>query len=106
MDYRALYITTADAGEARRIGRALVEERLVACVNIMDAIHSLYWWEGSVQEDGEAAMIAKTRADLVERAIARIRELHSYECPCIVAYPLVAGNPDFLRWIADNTLSD
>jgi periplasmic divalent cation tolerance protein len=103
MDYRTVFVTTAGDDEARRIGRVLLEERLVACVNIVDRIRSLYWWREAIQEDEEAAFVAKTRAELVERVIARVQELHSYECPCVVSWPIMDGNPSFLQWIADTT---
>lgn len=98
-----LYMTAANADDAARIGRALVEERLVACVNIIGPIRSIYRWKGEVHDDPEVAFIAKTRAGLVEAATARVRALHSYECPCVVAMPFVGGNPAFLQWIGDET---
>ncbi|MBD3317368.1 MAG: divalent cation tolerance protein CutA [Chitinivibrionales bacterium] len=70
---------------------------------IKDTIHSLYWWNGAVQEDDETAFFAKTGADMVDRTIERIREHHSYECPCVIALPIENGNPEFLKWITDNT---
>lgn len=98
-----VYITTAGMEEARRIGRALVEARLAACVNILDGMSSIYWWEGEIEEGRETVLIAKTRADLVERLTAKVRELHGYDCPCIVALPISGGNPAFLEWIAAET---
>lgn len=98
-----IYITAGDAEEARRIGKALVEARLAACVNLIEGMKSLYWWEGAVQEDAEVVMIAKTRAALVEPLTAKVLELHSYDCPCVVAVPITGGNPAFLEWIAGET---
>jgi periplasmic divalent cation tolerance protein len=80
-----------------------VEERLVACVNVLDTVRSLYWWEGKVQEEDEALFVAKTRSELVEKVVARVKELHSYQVPCVVALPVAAGNPDFLDWITAET---
>jgi len=99
-----VYVTAKDKDEALSIGRALVTERLAACVNILDGLHSLYWWEGAVQEAREAAFIAKTRSELLPRVIARVKELHSYEVPCVVALPVLGGNPDFLDWVSAETL--
>jgi periplasmic divalent cation tolerance protein len=99
-----LYVTASDAKEAKKIGTALVKDRLVACVNIIDKIQSVYWWNNKVEKGAEAVLIAKTKQQLVKKAISRIRALHSYECPCIVALPIVAGNPAFLQWISDETL--
>ncbi|OFX12650.1 MAG: dihydroorotate dehydrogenase [Alphaproteobacteria bacterium RIFOXYD12_FULL_60_8] len=101
--YRLIYVTTADTEQAKSIARTVVEERLAACVNILGAVSSFYWWDGKVQEDGEVSLIAKTRADLVEPLTRRIKELHTYACPCVVALPIVGGNPDFLRWIGTET---
>ena len=103
MDIDLVYITAGDADEAGRIARALVEDRLAACANIIPAVRSIYWWEGAVQDDAEAALVAKTRRDLVPALIERVKELHSYDCPCVVTLPVQAGNPEFLEWIADET---
>lgn len=98
-----IYVTTSSREEALRIGRDVVAIRLAACANVLPGITSVYRWQGEVQEDGETALILKTRSDLVERLTARVKELHSYDCPCVIALPIVGGNPDFLRWIAEET---
>ena len=98
-----VYVTTKHKEEALAIGRTLVEERLAAGVNILDSLHSLYWWKGAVREAPEAAFIAKTRSELVPRVISRVKELHSYEVPCVVALPVADGNPDFLDWVSAET---
>ncbi len=103
MNFRLIYITAGSMEEARRIGKTLVEERLVACANVIDGVHSFYWWEGKVQEDNEVVLIAKTRADLVPDVVARVKAVHSYECPCVLALPVDDGNPQFLDWIAQET---
>ena len=97
------YVTTRDAEEARRIGQILVEERLVACVNILDGMRSMYWWEGQVQHEQEAVLMAKTRPELADALIDRVKELHSYECPCVVILPIDKGNPEFIKWIGEQT---
>jgi periplasmic divalent cation tolerance protein len=101
MEARFLYVTASSADEAKRLARALVEERLVACANVLDGATSFYWWEGAVQESGEALLIAKTRADRVDAVVDRVTALHSYSCPCVVALPILAGNPDYLAWIEE-----
>ena len=98
-----LYITASSRDEAKAIGRALVEARLAACANVIDGMESIYWWQGKLTEDREAVLIAKTRADLVSAATAKIRELHSYTVPCVVALPLLDGNPDYLDWLVAET---
>lgn len=99
-----IYVTARDKDEARRIGRALVESRLAACVNIIDGMNSMYWWNGKVQDDNEAVLIAKTKESLVPDLVAKVKELHSYECPCIVAIPILGGNADFLAWVEKETI--
>ena len=94
-----LYITAASRDEGLTLARTLVGERLIACANVIDRVTSVYWWEGAVQEGGEVVLVAKTRSGLVEQVIARVKELHSYSCPCVVALPIAAGNPDYLAWI-------
>ena len=93
-------MTAGSHDEAVSIGRALVTERLAACVNVLPAIASIYWWNGAAQQDTEVALIAKTTADLVDRLAARVAALHSYDCPCVVALPITGGHPPFLDWIA------
>jgi periplasmic divalent cation tolerance protein len=103
MEFRLLYITTAKVEEARRIGKALVDARLAACANIVPGLESIYRWQGAVVEDKEILLILKTRAELVENAIAKVKELHSYTCPCIVALPILTGNPAYLDWLGAET---
>ena len=100
----SLIMMTAPSGEvARTLGRALVEARLAASVNISAGITSFYWWEGAVQEGGEQILFAKTRAELVDRVIDFVKARHPYVCPAIVATPITAGNPDYLAWIEKET---
>jgi periplasmic divalent cation tolerance protein len=104
----AAWVCHVNAGsreEALRIGRALVEERLAACANVVDGLSSLYWWRGRLEETREALLILKTKGELVPALIERARQLHSYECPSVVALPIAAGNPDYLGWIAAETRS-
>lgn len=100
-----MYATAPTKDEAQRIARTVVDERLAACANVIAGVTSTYWWEGSVQEDVEAVIIMKTRADLVEALTSRVRDLHSYQCPCVVAVPITGGNAEFLQWIAAETLA-
>jgi periplasmic divalent cation tolerance protein len=99
-----LVMVTAPSGEAARaLGRALVEARLAASVNISAGVTSYYWWEGAVQEGAEALLFAKTRGDLVGQVIDFVKARHPYVCPAILATPIVAGNPDYLAWIEKET---
>ncbi|MEO5374906.1 MAG: divalent-cation tolerance protein CutA [Alphaproteobacteria bacterium] len=103
MNYSLVYMTAGTRDEALALGRALVEARLAACANVLGDITSVYWWQGRLEEGGEVALLVKTRTELVERVVARVRELHSYACPCVVAMPIAAGNPAFLEWIGNET---
>lgn len=104
MDINLVYITTGNKEEAKVIGKELVKSRLAACVNIIDHMNSIYLWEGKLQEDEETVLIAKTTSAMVSKLVARVKELHSYECPCVVALPVSGGNPDFLEWIGNEVL--
>ena len=97
------YITTKNADEARRIGRALVECRLAACANVIESIQSIYRWNGAIVEDNESILIVKTRASLFDALAAKTKSLHSYDTPCVIALPIVCGSPDYLSWLADQT---
>jgi len=99
--YCFIYATAGSSKEAKRIGRCLVEERLAACVNIFP-IQSIYRWGGKVERAREVVLIAKTNKKLVEKITRRIRELHSYEVPCIVSFNIERGFKKFLRWIDES----
>ncbi|PKU25584.1 divalent-cation tolerance protein CutA [Telmatospirillum siberiense] len=98
-----LYLTAPDRGTALAIARALLEDRLIACANVIDGASSLYWWEGRIEEAAEALLIGKTTMTLMPSVTRRVKELHPYSCPCVAALPIVAGNPDFLGWIRAET---
>jgi periplasmic divalent cation tolerance protein len=98
-----VYITARSEDEATVIGRTLVEEKLAACVNILPGMRSVYRFEGKIEEAREAVLIVKTRADLFEKLEVRVKALHSYSCPCIVAFPVQKGSPEFLAWIDKST---
>ncbi|QDT37654.1 divalent-cation tolerance protein CutA [Stratiformator vulcanicus] len=98
-----IYMTAGSRDEALRIGRTLVEERLLACANVFDGVTSVFRWEGEVQHEGEAVLIGKSTEELVEPLTARVRKLHSYDCPCVVAVPIQGGNAAFLEWVSKET---
>jgi periplasmic divalent cation tolerance protein len=97
------YVIAPSRDEALAIGRAVVDERLAACANVLDGMASFYWWRGTLEQASESVLILKTRTELIERLTARVKELHSYECPCVVALPIAAGNAEYLDWIAAET---
>ena len=100
MAINLIYITTENKAEAERIGQALVEEHLAACVNIIDGMSSIYRWEGRLMQGNETVLIAKTIEAKVPALIQRVKALHSYDCPCIMALPITDGNEAFLNWVA------
>ncbi|MSO85127.1 MAG: divalent-cation tolerance protein CutA [Rhodospirillales bacterium] len=106
MSTTLVYVTASSKDEAIKIARTVVEERLAACANVFQPITSIYWWEGKLQEEGETSFILKTRADLVDALTQRVKALHSYACPCVVALPVTQGNPAFLSWIENETRKD
>jgi periplasmic divalent cation tolerance protein len=98
-----IYVTTGTRDEALKIARAVVDEQLAACANILGQVDSIYRWQGKVEETQEVVVVFKTRKDLVAAAIARIKTLHSYDLPCAVAYDMSAGLPQYLSWIDRET---
>ncbi len=94
-------ITCATPDEAKKIARALVEEQLVAGANLLPAF-SIYRWRGKVREAEETLILAQSRQELFEELCERVRQLHSYECPCLEAWPLPLLSPDFQAWIEDS----
>ena len=99
--YALVYITTSGAEESKKIGRIIVEERLAGCVNIISTIESLYWWKGEIEEDKESVLIAKTKVSNIENIIKRVKEIHSYENPAILAIPIIEGSRDYLDYLDD-----
>jgi len=102
MDPVLVYITTKDKTEAKAIGRTLIVERLAACANVIDVMESIYWWEGKICEDNESVLIVKTKESLLDKLTAKVKSIHSYECPCVVALRIAGGNEDYLRWIEES----
>ncbi|MFQ5484148.1 MAG: divalent-cation tolerance protein CutA [Desulfobacterales bacterium] len=100
MKMNLIYVTAGSKAEAKMIGRSLVESRLVACVNIIDNMNAIYRWEGKLQDDKEVILIAKTTETKVPEVIEKVKNLHTYDCPCIVSLPLTGGSRSFLDWIA------
>lgn len=98
-----VYMTAADVAEAEKVGAALVEKRLAACVNVLGGVNSMFWWEGAVQKEQEIAFIAKTAADRLDALKAEVRALHSYDVPCVIALPMEGGDAEFLEWIVSAT---
>jgi periplasmic divalent cation tolerance protein len=102
-EFVMVYMTAPDRGEALRIARALVDAKLAACVNVLGDCTSVYRWQGAVEEAGEVTLVAKSRAGLFDRLAAAVKAVHSYDTPCIVAYPMSVGDAAYLGWIRDST---
>ncbi len=102
-DHIVIYITTGSISEAKKIGRTLVEEKLVACSNIISPIRSIYSWQGKICDDKEALMILKTRKKLFTQIVKRVEKLHSYDVPEIIAMPIIEGSSKYLSWLNKET---
>ena len=100
-----VYMTAADIDMARRIGQALIDARLAACVNLIPGMRSIYRWENEIREESEVIIIAKTRKERLDDVTSTVAKIHNYDCPCIVALPIEAGHQAFLNWIGSETVS-
>jgi len=101
--YIIIFITACSDQEANKIASALVNEKLVACVNIIPKIHSIYWWENKVCQEDEVMLIAKSTQSLFPTIIHRVKSLHSYKVPEILSFPILEGLPEYLNWIEEAT---
>jgi len=99
-----IYSTIADVKEAKKIANTLVEERLVACVNIIPNIHSIYRWKGKIESDNECVILAKTSDNNIKKVIKKIKSLHKYELPDIIVLPIIGGLKKYLEYIVNETL--
>jgi len=100
--YSLIYITTSGEEESKKIAKKLLEERIVACANIIPSMKSFYWWEGEIEEDKESILILKTRSDNLDTIIRRVKDIHSYDIPCILEIPIQNGSEDYLNWLEDS----
>jgi periplasmic divalent cation tolerance protein len=97
------FATCKDRRQAAAIARALVKEKLAACVTIVPGVASIYVWEGKLEEGREVLLIIKSRSALSKKLTARVKMLHSYSVPEVVTLPIASGNPDYLRWVREST---
>ena len=103
MDKIAILVTASSMDEAAKIGRTLVEEGFAACANIVEGVRSIYRWKGEVCDDRECLMVIKTTAANFDAVEKRVRELHSYEVPEVIAIPIVKGSEPYLDWVEENS---
>jgi len=94
-----IFITTGTDEEAHRIANMLLNQKKVACVNILPKVRSLFWWQDKLDSAQESLLIVKTRASLLSEIVSMVREVHSYDVPEVIALPIIGGNPDYLEWI-------
>lgn len=103
MEFIVIYCTVPNKNEGREIAKALVKYKLVACVNIIDKIESIFSWDGQMQEEKEALMIIKTKKSLFDGVNKVIQKLHSYNVPEVIAIPVIEADETYLKWIAHET---
>jgi periplasmic divalent cation tolerance protein len=99
MAYLIVFMTASNREEAVKIVRTLLEERLIACGNIIDSVCSLFWWQGEIEEEKEVLVIMKSREKLFKKLSKRVTEIHSYDVPEILAVPIVDGSQSYLDWL-------
>jgi len=102
-DAVVILVTTPTIDEARKIGNALVEEKLIACANIIPQVESIFYWQDKVCNEKEALMVIKTKKKLIEKIIKRVKALHSYTVPEVIALPIIKGSKDYIKWVKEVT---
>ena len=99
MSYLIVFMTASNREEAVKIVRVLLEERLIACGNLVDGVSSFFWWKGAIEEEKEVLAIMKSDEECFKKLSERIAELHSYDVPEVLAVPVVDGLPSYLDWL-------
>jgi periplasmic divalent cation tolerance protein len=106
MDTFFVYCTCESLEQAKMIAKEVVSQRLAACANILPKMISFYWWKDSIVEENEVVLVFKTKRGLFESLTTLIKQLHSYEIPCVIGLPILAGNPEYLQWIENETIPE
>lgn len=101
--YVVIFITASSYEEARKVADSLVTQKKAACVNIVPKVNSLFRWKGKIEDAEENFLVVKTRAKLFSEVVSTVKAVHSYEVPEIIALPIIEGNPDYLKWIDEET---
>ena len=102
-DYIVVLITTSTREEGEKIVSTLVDEKLAACGNIIEGLTSIFFWEEKICKETEALLMIKTKKSLFERLSARVKEIHSYDVPEVIALPVTAGSEEYLDWVKKST---
>lgn len=102
-EYIVVLITASKEEEAERIAKALVEDKLAGCVNILRDVRSIYRWKSNIEDEREVMMLVKTRRELLEGLMKKVKGLHSYSVPEIIALPVIQGSEDYLGWLKEET---
>jgi len=97
--YVVVFVMVSDEKEATKIVRNLLKDRLIACANIVGPVSSLFWWKGKIDKANEFLVIMKSRKNLFKKLSERVKELHSYEVPEVIALPVIEGLPSYLNWL-------
>jgi periplasmic divalent cation tolerance protein len=100
--YAVIFVTAKDKKEAGKIARGLLEAKLIACANIVEGVQSLFWWQGKIDSSEEVLLVLKTKKVLFKKVSAKVKSLHSYQTPEIIALPIVDGSDDYLSWIGSS----
>lgn len=100
--FYVVLVTARDQGEAQRIAEQVVNERLAACVNVVSGVSSTYIWRGEVERTSEALLLMKTSREKLDYLFKRVKELHSYEMPELLALPIERGSPEYLKWLEES----
>jgi len=102
INHIVILITTKDKKEAAKIAQVLLESKLIACANIIDGVRSLFWWQGKIDSSKEVLLVLKTKKILFKKIVAKVKSLHSYQTPEIIALPIVNGSDDYLSWVSSS----
>ena len=97
-----VFVTAKDANEAELISKKLLEDKLIACANIVKDIKSFFWWEGKIDQADEVLLVMKTKKALFGEIVQKVKALHSYDVPEVLAVPIEVGNEDYLRWVNES----
>lgn len=101
--YIVVFVTASNRDEAEKIANSLVEKKLIACANIVPDVKSIFWWEEKIDRSDEVLLIIKSQESLFDEILKTVKEIHSYDVPEVIAFPIIKGNEDYLKWIKEST---